>query len=530
MAKTISTVLKLKDQFSSPLKNCASACQAYSGKAKTSSKDTQNLGSALKSNLAKSAKIAGAAVAAAATAAAAAGAKMAQETMQQADTVDKMSQKIGISRKAYQELDFITSQCGASIGNMKMGMKTLTGQMQSAAQGSQSSIDAFDALGVSIYDSSGKLRSQEDMMWDAFSALQGMTNQTEKAAIANQIFGRAGSELMPMLNGSAGSIEKMREKAEELGLVMSDDTVDAGVKLTDTMDQIKRALSAVAMRIGAKLLPYAQKAGDYLLDHLPQIESAAQKAGTLINKMGDAVKWVYDKSSILIPILSGAVAGIAAFKVISTITALIGAWKAVTAAYAATQGVANMTMLACPLTWIVVGIAAVVAIGIALYKNWDTICAWAKELKEKILNLKTPFGTLGEVIDSIKRKFQKVKDAITSAYDKVKAFFGLGDSGGNINVNVNGADQKTPTTKHATGTSYFKGGYTGYSEGGRQESAIFPSGTKIIPAAETKKQEDRGQGVTVYVTVQGNMIGNETAMRQFAEYTGREILSAMGNV
>lgn len=532
MAKKIYTVLKLKDEFTPGIKKAAASTEYLAVKAKASDFHAKRLGQTMKGNLVKGAKAAATALAAVGAAAVATGTKLVQETMQQADTVDKMSQKIGISRQAYQEMDFVTSQCGASINNMKMGMKTLTTQMQSAAQGSQTSVEAFDALGVSIYDSSGKLRNQEDMMWDAFSALQGMTNQTEKAAIANQLFGRAGSELMPMLNGSAGSIEKMRKQARELGLVMSDETVDAGVKLTDTMDQAKRALSAVAMRIGGKLLPYAQAAGDYLLDHLPQIESAAGKAGKFLGKMGDGIKWVADKSDILIPILSGVVAGITAFKVISTVTALIKAWKAVTAAYAVTQGTANLAMSACPLTWIVIGIAAAVAAGVALWKNWDKVCQCAGKFKERLMSCGGPIGAFRDGILGVVGAFKGVVTWVGNAIDKVKSFLGM-DTNKTINVKtietgskaVAGAIPKIP--KHATGTSYFKGGMTGYSESGRAESAILPSGTKIIPADKTAKMQKSAPPITVTVIIQGDMIGEEKYASKLGKQVAKEINEAL---
>lgn len=532
MAKKIYTVLKLKDEFTPGIKKAAASTEALAVKAKASDYHAKQLGKTMRGNLAKGAKVAAAAVAAVGAAAVATGKKLVQETMQQADTVDKMSQKIGISRQAYQEMDFVTSQCGASIDNMKMGMKTLTKQMQSAAQGSQTSVDAFNALGVSIYDSSGKLRSQEDMMWDAFSALQGMTNQTEKAAIANQLFGRAGSELMPMLNGSAGSIEKMRKQARELGLVMSDETVDAGVKLTDTMDQAKRALSAVAMRIGAKLLPYAQAAGDYLITHLPQIESAAEKAGQFIGKLGDGIEWVADKSNILIPLLAGVVAGITAFKVISTVSALIGAWTAVTSAYAAAQGVANMTMLACPLTWIVIGITAVVAAGVALWKNWDTVCKWAGKFKERLMTCGGPIGAFRDKILTIVSVFKSVTSWVGKAINGLKKFLGM-DANKTIKVKTieEGAAAGTSILpkipKHATGSAYFAGGMTGFSEGGRAESAIFPSGTKIVPANKTQKETSGTGPITVTVIIQGDMIGEDKYASKVGKQVAKEIREAL---
>ena len=166
-----------------------------------------------------------------------------------ADNIDKMSQKIGISRQAYQELDFVCSQSGTSVDTLKMGVKTLTAAMDGAASGTKSNVEQFQKLGVSVVDSNGKLRSQEDVMWDVFSALQKMDNQTEKARLATELFGKSGSELMPMLNGASGSIESMKQQAHDLGLVLSDEAIDAGVAYTDKMDHIKRSFAAVATKV-----------------------------------------------------------------------------------------------------------------------------------------------------------------------------------------------------------------------------------------------------------------------------------------
>lgn len=218
----------------------------------------------------------GAGIAAAAGAGASALAGMAVKTAGVTDNIDKMSQKIGISREAYQELDFICSQSGTSVDNLKNGLKTLTTQMQSAADGSKSAKGYFDELGISWKDGNGNLKDQETMMWEAFSALQGMENQTEKAALATKLFGKAGLEMMPMLNGADGSIESMKQQAHDLGLVLGDETIDAGVKFTDSMDQAKRALDSIITKIGGNVMPIFQTALEWVLNNMPMIQQVME--------------------------------------------------------------------------------------------------------------------------------------------------------------------------------------------------------------------------------------------------------------
>src|SRR5690606_14737850 len=114
---------------------------------------------------------------------------------------------------------------------------------------------------------------QETLFNEVMVALQNMEDGTEKARLANELLGRSGSELMPLLNGAAGSIDAMKQQARDLGLVISDDAVDAGVLFTDTMDQMKRSLGAVFTQIGAAVIPIFQKMADWILDHMPQIQA-----------------------------------------------------------------------------------------------------------------------------------------------------------------------------------------------------------------------------------------------------------------
>lgn len=232
----------------------ASANKSIDDTTKKTSNLGNKLGSGIKTAAKWGAKIATAGVAAG-TIAAGGVMKLSNSSASAADRIDKMSQKIGISRKSYQELDFACSQSGTSVDSLKMGIKTLTSVMDTTAAGTSKSKTALEQLGVAATDSSGKLRGQEEVMWECFSKLQSLGNQTEKARLATELFGKSGSELMPMLNGASGSIEEMRKKANELGLVMSDKAVDSGVKFTDSMDQAKRSIQALANKAGSALLP-----------------------------------------------------------------------------------------------------------------------------------------------------------------------------------------------------------------------------------------------------------------------------------
>lgn len=171
-------------------------------------------------------------------------AELISQTNQYLDRVDKMSQKIGVSRKTFQEWDYILSQNGASVDGLQTGVKTLSTAVDEANQGTAEYAEMFERLGVSIVDANGNLKDQETIFNEVFLALSDMDNATERTAIATRLLGRSATELAPALNAGREAIEETRGRAEALGLVIGDDVVDAGVRLTDNIDSLKRSFES----------------------------------------------------------------------------------------------------------------------------------------------------------------------------------------------------------------------------------------------------------------------------------------------
>lgn len=382
--------------------------------------------------------------------------KIAESASSAADKIDKMSQKIGVSRQAYQELDFICSQSGMSVDTLQAGMKTLVSSMDKAASGTKANVEIFEKLGVSVTKADGSLRSQEDVMWETLSALQGMTNEAEKARLASQLFGKSGTELLPLLNSASGSIEEMKQKAHDLGLVLSDDTIDAGVKLTDTMDQAKRSLSAVGTTLGAELIPYVQKGAEYVIAHMPEIRKGAKKVAEVIGEIGGEVgkviKWFAElddsqQKTILKMIGLAATAGPVLNIVGKTITVggklISGAGKVTKAIGGISKAAGLLKTIPALFNPITLAIGLVVAAGVVLYKNWDSIKEAAGLLVERVKehwdNLKT---SVSEKTDSIKEKMSDFVDEaqINERFSAIKQAYE--DNGGGI-LGVVAAYQET---------------------------------------------------------------------------------------
>ena len=194
-----------------------------------------------------------------------------------------------------------------------------------------------------------------------------------------------------------------------------------------------------------------------------------------------------------------------------------------TAALTAAQWALNAAFVATPIGWIVLGLAAVVAAGVALYKNWDTVKAKAGEVWNSI---KTAFGGIR---DSIVNAFSAAKEKVAGFFSwlnqKIESVPILGSiyKGGKNAVSWI-ADR---LDGNAMGTPYWRGGYTRVNERGG-EIMNLPSGTQISPHDVSVKAAG-GRSVTVNVTIQGNVIGNREYTEQVGEYVGRKVLAALGN-
>lgn len=223
--------------------------------------------------------------------------KGAQEFSKATDRVDKLSQKIGISRKAFQEWDFILSQSGARVEGLQMSVKTLARAADEAQQGTESYAESFERLGISITDTNGKMKDQEVLFNETFSALSDLESETERTALASELLGRSATELAPAFNQGSEAIEKMRKEAHELGLVMSDDMIDSGVILTDNLDKLKRVGKGLFLEIFSGVVPALNNATNALTEWITGqggVQGIIMKIGDFFRGMINGVKkaWI----------------------------------------------------------------------------------------------------------------------------------------------------------------------------------------------------------------------------------------------
>lgn len=181
--------------------------------------------------------------------------KAVRSTSKYGDTVDKASQKIGLSAESYQKWDYIMQRAGSSVSALKVGMKTL------ATQANNNS-DAFKELGISQNDLSKY--SQEELLETTIKKLAGMEKGTKRTALASQLLGRSSIELGPLLNGGTKAIEEQMKIAEDYGMVMSDKAVKASATFEDSITTMSMTFTGLKNRMMGEFLPAVTKVTDGL--------------------------------------------------------------------------------------------------------------------------------------------------------------------------------------------------------------------------------------------------------------------------
>ena len=303
---------KQADEFGNEVKDAGDDADKSGGKFEKLGSVLKGVGAAL-----------GTAMAAIGTGAVAAGKKlysMANDVAAAGDEVDKMSQRLGLSREAYQEWGYVLSQSGVDINSVQVGMKTLTNTIDDARNGTETAVTKFERLGISMTDLENK--SREDIFAMAVAGLQNMTDETEKAALANDMFGRSGQEMIPLLNQSAESTQELIDKAREMGLVLSDDAVTAAVNYTDSMDTLKRTFSGVKNQISAELLPGFTSILDGLSGLLVGQDEASAKIQDGAREIVDVIGGIMPQITDILLTLVMAIAEIAPEIIVALITGI----------------------------------------------------------------------------------------------------------------------------------------------------------------------------------------------------------------
>lgn len=335
---------------------------------------------------------------------------LATDALTTADCIQQMADATGMSAEQIQEWQFAGDTLGTSIDTITSAQAKLTKSMSGAKDGTGTQAEAFKTLGISVTDSSGNLRDAKAVMLEAFDALGQVGNETERDALAMDIFGKSAQDLNPLIKAGSDELAKLTQQARDTGAVMSDETVAALDDFGDTMGQLKQSATSMAGSLLEQLLPSIQP----LIEKIREIDT---------KPIADFMKFVLDNAGTIAGGIVAIGAGFAAFQIVGTIQGLVGAFQTFKLAQegaTVAQWAMNAAMSANPIGLVVAAIAGLVA-GITIL--WKTNEGFRNAVIGIMTNIGNAFSGLG----------QKISNGITSAVNTLTVLPGkMLTIGGNL--------------------------------------------------------------------------------------------------
>lgn len=186
---------------------------------------------------------------------------VAKETMNYVDELNTRSAISGIATDTLQEFEYIADLVDVSVERLTDSTKDLTTRIGDAIDGNEEYMASFNRLGVSLMDSSGKVRDMEAIFWDVIYALSEMEAGVERDNLAMQLMGEGARELNPMLNQTREGLIELRDSAEEAGYVMDEKTLKNVQRLKDGLDELTQKIQGSVRRGFGELANWL--AGDF---------------------------------------------------------------------------------------------------------------------------------------------------------------------------------------------------------------------------------------------------------------------------
>jgi hypothetical protein len=221
----------------------------------------------------------GTAIGAGVVAAGAALTKLTVDAINYADALDEMSARTQISTEQLSKWGYAAKLSGTDLESLVSSTDKLAKNLAAAADGDSKMGKLFETLGISVKDADGNLRSVEAILPEIADRFAALDNQTTETALAMQLFGKSGAELLEFLNRGGDGIAALGTELESLGGVISGETAAAAAQFKDELDRLKVTGTALGTQIAAQLLPA-------LLDTTKEFRQLVQDGNLAANVVG----------------------------------------------------------------------------------------------------------------------------------------------------------------------------------------------------------------------------------------------------
>jgi uncharacterized coiled-coil protein SlyX len=252
--------------------------------------------------------------------------KLASSASEYADEIGVMAEKTGMSVKSLQEMRYVTNQLDMEFSTIENTMSAFTNKLKGADSDTGAFSESLRKLHVRVKEN-GQYKDLSDLYTEIIEKLSGMTNESERNVRAAALFGKSWDELAPMLNAGGEEIEKLRKRANELNLVISDEGIESAREYGDAMDEIKMQFQQMGMELGISLIPVLK---DSFIPALQSIISTFKPILELIGKINP-------QTLIFIAAFAGIIA------VVGPLIFMVGSLTTAVGGIAAAFGAMNLT-------------------------------------------------------------------------------------------------------------------------------------------------------------------------------------------
>lgn len=327
-----------------------------------------------------------------------------------ADDLNTMSKVYGIGTDDLQKYAASAALVDVEVETIASTHRRLTKAMAGTEDETGAQAEAFAKLGVETRNTDGSLRDSDQVWQEVIASLGTMENETERDAIAMELMGKSAADLNPLIEDAGKTYQQTAELFNKYGLEFVDqETLDKANAFNDSIDQIKAIGLITFQSLGAELAGVLAPALEKVVDFVGRIAGWLSQLDPQVLIVIGTIAGVV---AVMAPLLIGL--GKVAFA-ISSIMNLV-----------AVLGPIISGLSLGPMALIVTAIGAAIAVGVALYKNWDTIKAKAEELKKKLVqiwnNIKSAVvGAVNGLKSGIVNAWNNIKSTVTNMVDNIKS-------------------------------------------------------------------------------------------------------------
>src|SRR5260221_3626678 len=182
-----------------------------------------------------------------------------------ANEMFELSEKTGVSVESLSRFGYAAGLNGINTESLGKSLEKLNKSIFAAASAPAGAVNAFTRLGGSLEDSEGNPRSSEDVLLELTGKVKALPEGPQRGALAMQVFGKAGAEMLPFLIQGKAGIQQLSEEADKLGITIGTKTAEGSHVFEQTLKRMQGALTGASKIVLNEMLPSLQAFADFIL-------------------------------------------------------------------------------------------------------------------------------------------------------------------------------------------------------------------------------------------------------------------------